>query len=97
MTTQRRRGRSPVTGERPGVTSPGNEGQSVSEEVIRARAYDLHQQRGGQHGHDWDDWFRAERELRHEREVQQLRLIAEGMRRSRRATSASESGQSASR
>jgi hypothetical protein len=36
----------------------------VSEERIRVRAYELYLQRGGDHGHDWEDWFRAERELR---------------------------------
>lgn len=27
-------------------------------------AYALHQRRGGEHGHDMDDWLQAERELR---------------------------------
>ncbi len=27
------------------------------------RAYELFEQRGGEHGHDWEDWFRAESEL----------------------------------
>jgi hypothetical protein len=31
---------------------------------IARRAYELHERRGGRHGHDWDDWFEAERELR---------------------------------
>jgi DUF2934 family protein len=31
---------------------------------IALRAYELFEQRGGGHGQDWDDWFRAERELR---------------------------------
>src|SRR5687768_3236932 len=31
---------------------------------IARRAYELFEQRGGEHGHDWDDWFQAERELR---------------------------------
>ena len=66
MTNQRRPtrnvGRSSVAGERP-MTS-GTQGQTVREDAIRARAYELYRQRGGQHGHDWDDWFRAERELR---------------------------------
>jgi hypothetical protein len=34
-----------------------------ADEVTR-RAYELYEQRGGEHGHDWDDWFRAEQELR---------------------------------
>jgi hypothetical protein len=32
--------------------------------TIRARAYELFQQRGRQHGHDIEDWLRAEAELR---------------------------------
>jgi hypothetical protein len=38
--------------------------QPVTEDAIRAYAYELYLRRGGQHGRDWDDWFRAEREPR---------------------------------
>lgn len=31
---------------------------------VARRAYELYQQRGGEHGHDWNDWFQAEREIR---------------------------------
>ena len=31
--------------------------------AITRRAYELFQIRGGEHGHDWEDWFRAESEL----------------------------------
>ena len=31
--------------------------------VIARRAYELFQQRGGEHGRDWEDWLTAEREL----------------------------------
>ncbi len=31
---------------------------------IAVRAYELYEQRGGEHGHDVDDWLQAERELR---------------------------------
>lgn len=37
--------------------------QAESEQVAR-RAYELYERRGGEHGHDWDDWFRAEEEIR---------------------------------
>jgi Protein of unknown function (DUF2934) len=37
---------------------------AVREERIRARAYELYLERGRTHGHDWEDWFQAERELR---------------------------------
>jgi hypothetical protein len=30
---------------------------------IRLRAYELYEQRGGEHGHDIDDWLQAELEL----------------------------------
>ena len=33
-------------------------------EAIRIRAYEIHIERGGQPGHDLDDWFQAERELK---------------------------------
>ena len=32
--------------------------------LIARRAYELFLQRGGEHGHDWEDWLAAERELR---------------------------------
>jgi len=31
---------------------------------IARRAYDLYLARGGEHGHDLEDWLRAERELK---------------------------------
>ena len=31
--------------------------------AIARRAYELFQERGCKHGHDWEDWFRAESEL----------------------------------
>lgn len=31
--------------------------------TIARRAYELFVLRGGEHGHDWEDWFRAESEL----------------------------------
>ena len=38
-----------------------------SDEEIRARAYEMYLERGGDHGLDLDDWVRAERELRQRR------------------------------
>ena len=35
-----------------------------SYDEIARRAYELFQQRGAQHGHHMDDWYRAELELR---------------------------------
>jgi hypothetical protein len=31
--------------------------------TVRERAYELHIRRGGEHGHDQDDWLRAEQEI----------------------------------
>jgi hypothetical protein len=36
----------------------------VYEEEVADRAYALWQERGGEHGHDLEDWFEAERQLR---------------------------------
>ncbi len=37
--------------------------QELTEEIIQMRAYQLFEQRGGEHGHDLDDWFQAEAEV----------------------------------
>jgi hypothetical protein len=39
-----------------------NENLSLEEQIAQ-RAHELWQQRGGRHGNDMDDWFRAEREI----------------------------------
>lgn len=31
--------------------------------AIARRAFEIYVQRGGEHGHDWDDWLQAEREI----------------------------------
>jgi hypothetical protein len=36
---------------------------STREQEIRIRAYEIYLQRGGQPGHELDDWLQAEREL----------------------------------
>jgi hypothetical protein len=36
----------------------------VSAADVARRAYQLYERRGGEHGHDVDDWLQAERELR---------------------------------
>ena len=35
----------------------------TTEERIRARAFELFEERGREEGHDWEDWFRAEEEI----------------------------------
>ena len=50
----------------PRASVPGAEAvadQVGSSEVAR-RAYELYESRGGEHGHDWDDWLQAEHEVR---------------------------------
>jgi hypothetical protein len=34
------------------------------QELIRRRAYEIFEARGGQSGHELDDWLQAERELK---------------------------------
>jgi hypothetical protein len=37
---------------------------AITNETIARRAFELYCERGSQHGHDVEDWLRAERELR---------------------------------
>ena len=46
----------------PGELSAPNSGTPDPQEVAR-RAYERFQLRGGEYGHDQDDWFEAEREI----------------------------------
>ena len=48
--------------EEPATTAPENRLQNL-EEKIRQRAYELYEARGGQEGHDLDDWLQAEAEI----------------------------------
>jgi hypothetical protein len=34
--------------------------------VVQRKAYGFFERRGREHGRDWEDWFRAENELRKE-------------------------------
>lgn len=38
--------------------------QELEREWIARRAYEVYLARGGEHGHDLEDWLQAERELR---------------------------------
>ena len=42
-------------------------------ELIRRRAYDIFEVRGGQPGHEVEDWLQAEREIKHHLGIQQTR------------------------
>ena len=44
-------------------TTAANTTSRPSSDKIAARAYELFLQRNGAHGHDWDDWLSAERQL----------------------------------
>ena len=44
--------------------APGDPFEDPTDEEIRARAYEMYLERGGDHGLDFDDWVRAERELK---------------------------------
>jgi hypothetical protein len=48
------------------ATATPTSGQPESESIAR-RAYERFEMRGGEHGHDQEDWLEAEREIRNER------------------------------
>lgn len=51
-----------------------------TKEEIRRRAYSVYEARGRRHGHDFDDWITAERELAQQRNrsVQKTRAAKAG-------------------
>ena len=44
-------------------SSAGMGSQELTEEIIRLRAYRLFENRGCEHGHDFEDWLQAEAEV----------------------------------
>lgn len=49
----------------PVISTPlGEVEHPAREESLARRAYELYEQRGGEDGHDWEDWFQAERDIR---------------------------------
>jgi hypothetical protein len=44
---------------------------TIDVDAVRQRAYELYEERGGQHGLHEDDWYRAEQEVRARRNDQQ--------------------------
>ena len=42
--------------------------------TIERRAYELYLDRGSDHGHDFDDWLRAERELKERGETAPVKI-----------------------
>lgn len=61
--TDRRPMRGSPSGESPESMPSSSAAPGRSTELIARRAYELFQQRGGEHGYDIDDWLQAEREL----------------------------------
>jgi hypothetical protein len=51
----------------PGDAVAARPSTAPTDEEIRARAYEIYLERGGHDGLDFDDWVRAERELRQRR------------------------------
>ena len=49
----------------------------LTEEIIRRRAYELFEKRGYHHGHDLDDWLRAEAEVMGKKSTAIVEEIAE--------------------
>jgi hypothetical protein len=45
---------------------------AIDLDAIRQRAYELYEERGGQHGLHEDDWYRAEQEVRARSDNQQI-------------------------
>lgn len=45
------------------VPSPEKGSLQLTEEYVRERAYQIFEKRGGEHGHDLDDWLQAEAEI----------------------------------
>jgi hypothetical protein len=55
---------------------PGSNGkQNPEPKKIEHRAYELYLDRGSDPGHDFDDWLRAERELKAEGEAAPGKLV----------------------
>jgi Protein of unknown function (DUF2934) len=45
------------------TTKPDEGSPELTEELIRVRAYQFFEERGCEHGHDLEDWLRAEAEI----------------------------------
>ena len=51
------------------------------EEQIRCRAYEIYERRGGQDGHDIEDWLQAEADLGQERTMAAARVAVKKARK----------------
>ena len=69
------------------VSSASNVNSSeLKEEIIRARAYQLYEQRGREDGHELDDWLQAETEVMQEK--QSTNVTADQPEKSHKTTAA---------
>ena len=48
-------------------SSTADDRSQPADQQVRNRAYEIYEERGGEHGHEWEDWLRAEREMRPKR------------------------------
>ncbi len=67
--TRRHNAGSTKTSTEPESIHPVTTGDGASERPqishdVAVRAYELYEQRGKEDGHDWEDWLRAEQEVR---------------------------------
>ena len=59
----------PKTGASAGVMEPDDDMSAPTQEAIANLAYSYWEARGGKGGSPWDDWFRAEQELKRRKEL----------------------------
>lgn len=59
----------PKTGTAAGVMEPDDDMSAPMQEAIANLAYSYWEARGGKGGSPWDDWFRAEQELKRRKEL----------------------------
>lgn len=57
----------PTTGTARNAVIEGN--ATLDLDDVRRRAYELYEERGGQHGRHEDDWYRAEQEVRNRTQI----------------------------
>jgi len=63
------------------TTKPDEGSLELTDEIIRERAYQLYEERGCEHGHDLEDWYRAEAEILGKKPAAAETDYAEGVHR----------------
>lgn len=59
----------PKTGASASAMEPDDDMSAATQEAIANLAYSYWEARGGKGGSPWDDWFRAEQELKRRKEL----------------------------